>query len=86
MIVERCDFDPVRDITPVDQVGYIDLKFALANSCVPSQLPGSDLDYNGVDDPKAILGTPSDIFEAVDMQDAAEAAASDANSSDEQND
>lgn len=75
MIVESIKFDPVRDLTPVDQYGFIDLKSALENSVVPSQMPGSDEDYNGIDDPSKILGTPRDIFEAMDAQKAVEAAA-----------
>ena len=85
MIVEECFFDPVRDIAPVEQCGFIDLKSALANSVVPSVMPDSDVDYNGVDDPDSIIGTPRDIFEAIDMlnslQDATSAA--DSNGKDE---
>lgn len=77
MIVEKCFFDPEKDIAPVEQFGFIDLKSALANSVVPSVMPGADSDYNGIDNPESILGTPSDIFEAIDMQRAAESAASD---------
>ena len=69
-------FDPVRDIAPVDQFGFIDLKTALATGIVPSQLPDSVSDYNGIDNPDAILGKPRDIFEAMDAQKEYEAAAS----------
>lgn len=74
MIVENCLYDPVRDLAPVDQYGFVDMKSALANSVVPSVMPGSAVDYNGIDDPASILGKPADIFEAIDMQKAAEAA------------
>lgn len=74
MIFENCAFDPVRDLTPVDQYGFIDMKSALANSVVPSVMPGAEVDYNGIDDPASILGKPSDIFEAIEMQRAVEAA------------
>lgn len=76
MIVENCPFDPVRDLHPVDQFGFIDLKTALDQSIVPSQMPESDTDYNGIDDPQQVLGKPRDIFEAIDSQNAIEAAAS----------
>lgn len=76
MIVEKCPFDPVRDLHPVDQFGFIDLKSALDSSVVPSQMPESDTDYNGIEDPQQILGKPRDIFEAIDTQNAVEAAAS----------
>ena len=75
MIVESIAFDPVRDQHPVDQFGFIDLKNALESSVVPSQMPGSEEDYNGIDDPSKVLGSPRDIFEALDSQKALEAAA-----------
>lgn len=76
MVVTECLFDPVRDLTPVDQHGFTDLKSALANSCVPSVMPETDVDYNGIDNPDSILGTPRDIFEAIDAQKAVEASMS----------
>lgn len=72
MIVDKCLYDPVRDLAPVDQFGFIELKSALAESVVPSQLPDSDSDYNGIDEPDKVLGKPRDIFEAMDAQKAAE--------------
>lgn len=76
MIQEDFAFDPVKDIAPVDQFGFIDLKSALSTGVVPSQLPDSDSDYNGIENPEAVLGTPRDIFEAMDAQKEYEAAAS----------
>lgn len=72
MIVENCLFDPVRDLAPVDQFGFIELKSALAESVIPSQLPDSETDYNGIDEPDKVLGKPRDIFEVMDAQKAAE--------------
>lgn len=80
MIVKDCNFDPVRDIAPVDQFGFVDLKLALDTSMVPSQMPGSESDYNGIEEPQQILGKPHDIFEAIDSQKALESAAASANS------
>ena len=82
MIPKECKYDPVRDLHPVDQYGFIDLKTALDSSIVPSQLPESDSDYNGIEDPQKILGKPHDVFEAIDTQKALEAAASSQNSGD----
>lgn len=76
MLVKDCPFDPVRDIAPVEQFGFIELKDALANSIVPSQMPESETDYNGIDEPDKVLGKPRDIFEAMDAQKAAEQLAS----------
>lgn len=78
MIVESCLFDPVRDLAPVDQFGFIELKSALAESVVPSQLPDSDSDYNGIEEPDQVLGKPHDIFEVIDAQKVAEQIASSA--------
>lgn len=72
MIQHDLPFDPVRDLAPVDQFGFIELKDALAESVVPSQMPESDSDYNGIDEPDKVIGKPRDIFEAVDAQKAAE--------------
>lgn len=72
MTQDSLPFDPVRDIAPVDQFGFIELKNALAESVVPSQMPDSETDYNGIDEPDKVLGKPRDIFEAMDAQKAAE--------------
>lgn len=72
MIQDCLPYDPVRDIAPVDQFGFIDLKASLAESVVPSQMPDSETDYNGIDEPDKVLGKPHDIFEAMDAQKAAE--------------
>lgn len=83
MVVYDCNYDPVRDLVPVDQHGFMDLKSAFANSCVPSVMPDSDVDYNGVDNPDSILGTPRDIFEAIDAQRAVQQAATVSDESDD---
>lgn len=70
MIVEKCFFDPVKDIAPVEQFGFVDLKSALANSVVPSVVADAESDYNGIENPDSILGKPTDVFEAMDMQSA----------------
>ena len=75
MLFDSIAYDPVRDVAPVDQFGFIDLKTALDSSIVPSQLPESESDYNGIEDPAQVLGKPHDIFEAIDTQKALESAA-----------
>lgn len=72
MVVYDCSFDPVRDIAPVDQYGFIDLKTALDSSIVPSQLPDSESDYNGIENPEQVVGRPRDVFEAIDAMKAYE--------------
>lgn len=68
MIVKDCVFNPDRDMTPVSQTGFVDLQSAMVNNCIPSNTSLSESDYNGIDDPASILGKPSDIFEAMDME------------------
>ena len=68
MVYENFAFNPLRDKSPVSTTGYIDLKSAMANSVIPSQLPDAEQDYNGIDDPASILGKPRDVFEAMDME------------------
>lgn len=68
MRVGVCMFNPIKDKTPVSPSGFVDLQSAMVNSAVPSQIPGTDDDYNGIDDPASIMGKPRDVFEAMDMQ------------------
>lgn len=68
MVVKDCLFDPVKDKTPVSDTGYVDLKSAFVNNAIPSQVAGTEEDYNGIDDPSSILGKPSDVFEALEME------------------
>lgn len=57
-------YDPVKDIAPVDQFGFVDLRDAFEHSCIPGDLSVNVEDYNGVDDPSSLLGRSSDVFEA----------------------
>lgn len=62
-------YDPVKDLNPVDPYGYVDLRSAFENHNVPSEIADELANYNGIDDPESILGTPKDIFEAYRMND-----------------
>lgn len=68
MLFTNLEFNPAVDKKAVEPFGFIDLKQALATSTVPSQLPDADVDYNGVEDPKSILGRPRDVFDAMAME------------------
>lgn len=63
-------FEPVvigpfsPNIQFVSQIGAIDLREAYANSVVPGSIEETEVDYNGIDDPKSIIGRPDDIFAA----------------------
>lgn len=56
-------FDPVRDISAVEQFGYIDLVAANLTSSVPASIQIEDSKFNGIEDPAAVAGRPRDIFE-----------------------
>lgn len=68
MVYSSFPFNPKRDKTPVSPSGFVDLQSAMVNHAVPSQIPGTDDDYNGIEEPQSILGKPRDVFEAMDMQ------------------
>lgn len=68
MVVKDCKYNPIVDLNPVSQTGFVDLQKAMVNNCIPSNIVASEQDYNGIDDPASILGKPSDIFEAMDME------------------
>lgn len=68
MVVEKCPFNPKVDKSPVSLLGYVDLKSAMVNHALPSQIAESEADYNGIEDPASIMGRPTDVFEAMEMQ------------------
>lgn len=59
-----------RNKKSVDQNGFVDIiKVINSNSLPATEADGADV-YNGIDDPGSILGKPSDVFEAMSMQQA----------------
>lgn len=62
-----CNFNPVKDIREVDSIGYIDLATVLKSGIVPSNIDESLIQYNGIEEPSSIIGSPSDVFEAYRM-------------------
>lgn len=57
-----------KNIAVVDQVGFIDLRVASATGEVPSDLEGVEGQFNGIEDPKSIIGRPDDVFSAMRAQ------------------
>lgn len=68
MVYDNFRFNPIKDKNPVSTTGFVDMRLAMVNSAIPSQIPGTEDDYNGIEDPASILGKPRDVFEAMDMQ------------------
>lgn len=59
------DYDPVVDLSPVSQRGFVDLASCLDNGYVPTSVDGSDESYNGLEEPSAVGSLPTDVFEAL---------------------
>lgn len=70
MLQENLTYDPVRDVAPVEQVGFIDLVKASQSNSIPANLTADELSYNGIDDPRSIAGRPRNSFEAAQMSQA----------------
>ena len=58
-------FDKVKDMQEVDQFGYVDLCNAYANGAISGDLAVETGKMNGIEHPEAILGKPSDEFDAI---------------------
>lgn len=54
-------FDEARDLTPVDQVGYLDLRKALDSGVVSGDFNISDENYNNAS-PADLMHRPDDVF------------------------
>lgn len=69
MIFKRAKFNPVKDIQEVDQFGFIDLVKAFQNGYVEGDSDIRTDSYNNIEEPASIMGKPSDVFDALRMQD-----------------
>ena len=70
MICDNLVYNEVCDMAAVEPFGFIDLRKVYETHSLPTNIDGEDVAYNGIEDPSAILGKPSDIFEAYRMRDA----------------
>lgn len=62
-MVQDCVYDPVKDIQPVDQFGFVDIVKANANSAIEDPIQIVDERFNGIEDPRSIGTRPADLFE-----------------------
>ena len=60
-------FDPNKDFREVENFGYVDLIKCLQTGAVPADVTGSMSSYNGIEDPSSIIGSPTDVFDAMRM-------------------
>lgn len=60
-------FDKNKDFREVENYGYVDLIKCLQTGAVPADVTGSMSSFNGIEDPTSIIGTPTDVFDAMRM-------------------
>lgn len=65
-MIQKCNFDKVRDIQEHVPSLATDLNKAIESNTV--QDTGVVADFNSIDEPNAITGRVSDAFEAIDAQ------------------
>lgn len=78
---QEIKYDSVKDLAEVDQFGFIDINKAFANGYVPGSNSSVTVEFDDAEDPSAIIGKPSDVFEAMRMQDVLMAGIKEANAS-----
>lgn len=58
-----------KDIHSVDQFGFVNVTKAFESGAVPASVAPTPEQFNGIESPEAVLGRPSDVFEAYRMRD-----------------
>lgn len=66
MIQENCSFNPLLDVTEVDQFGFIDLAQAFVSGTIAADVNLQDLNFSEEDDPRSVNGKPQSAFDMVD--------------------
>lgn len=69
-------YNPLVDLEPVDQFGFVDVRAAYANGVVEGNVNIEQASFNGVDDPSTIMDRPRDIFESYRQADYVKSAVS----------
>lgn len=64
-MIQICKYDPIKDIKPVAQHGYVDIVACFMSGEVPGNVNDDDLPYNGIDNPSQVGANVSDVFEAM---------------------
>lgn len=85
-MIQICQFNPRVDVRETDQFGFVDLHSALETGKIPASVPASESSFDfpagTMVSPSCIGGVPSDVFDAMEMRDAARAAGSKKSGSD----
>lgn len=58
-------FNPFRDLSDVDQTGFIDLSDAYTRGVIPGVIQPSDDTFNNISDPDMVLPRSDDAFAAI---------------------
>lgn len=66
---QECKYNPICDVREVQSFGYLELSDVMRTGIIPSDLSASQLQYNGIEDPQSIIGSPCDTFDAMRMRD-----------------
>lgn len=77
---QTCIFNPLCDVREVQTFGYLELADVMRTGIVPSNLNASQLQYNGIEEPESILGSPCDTFDAMRMMETISESAQNADS------
>ena len=56
-------YNPIRDISAVEQEGYVDLVDAIDNNSLPSDISVTELSFEDIDDPAKLLPKYEDVFD-----------------------
>lgn len=65
---QDCHYNPDRDITPVDPEGVVNLKDAFVNGLIPDDVSVGDAEFDNNDNPRSIIGRPSNEFDAIHLK------------------
>ena len=63
-IKNRFLYNPEVDLKDVEQFGFVSLNEVIETGIVPSSLPDSEPDFNGVLNPSMLMHRAQDVFEA----------------------
>lgn len=67
-MVDFIEYNPSRDVSPVEQNGFVDLCDAIISNQIPSDLTAPEESFNEMPI-DSMIGRPSDCFDAMEYND-----------------
>lgn len=58
-------YNPAVDLQEVDQFGFVNLNEAFEKGIIPSIVPDTDIEFNGVMNPGTLLSHAQDVFDGI---------------------